>query len=351
MKLVAGQKSIIYVSLILLSLFLVFGMTGCQEVPDKEDDEEDAEEEVEEAEQEEVFAELLRMHETTLAVIEGAESTVEESVLDQIVSIEKEFEEEENDNGEENNNEENQNNEEDNNDEDEKETDSPDEIWDKVQDDTANLHEMWDDIAPDIAEEDIAQEEIDSFEELLDDLNSTVNGEEFLPTIENANQVTRDISTFMMPFSEEIYPEIFEARYHTRAIVLLSSQENFQKAQENFDSLDELTELIVEDLEEAAEEAQEDEDEENDEEENEEDEEDENNENEDEENNEDEGNEPGEDVAAQLEKSVKNLGTALENDELETVNIKANLVMENLMEAIVAAGEEAEDENGLDTSM
>jgi len=296
---------------LLVSLFLPFLMGGCplfegapgEEGLDLQDEEEETAEELEEIE---------AIEETVLQILQETDTVV---LLDEPEDAENES----NDNDEENNTENNEPAEEFAYDDtilsevlakemEAREEEMPEdsqEAWGSIKMQITELHQQWDELEPTLREENVTEEEIVSFEEALDELTIRASEQDRIGTLDSGNEITEPMSSFLVPFTEDGVSEVYEMKYHLRNLVIRTAAGDYEEdleSQENIEASRQEVTRGIEDEEEAEEKDQ------------------------------------------QLQTSIDNLEDALQQQEPDLVEIKASLVMEQLVDIEEQLKEEIEEE-------
>jgi len=219
----------------------------------------------------------------------GDEPDYEETILGEVLSREMEGMEEE--------------------EEPEKEEEMPrerQEAWENIKQKVTEIHDQWDDLEPQLKEEGLLEEEINAFEEALEDLTARAAEQDRFATLVQTNKLTDPLADFLVPFYEEPLPEAHQMKYYVRSTVLNSAVEEYNEARNILDEIQERKLEVAGALENAE-------------------------------------NEEGEQMAEELDTSIENLEGALKKEDPGLVKIKASLLMEGIVE-IMEELEELEEE-------
>ncbi len=168
------------------------------------------------------------------------------------------------------------------------------EAWDMIKVAITDLHDQWDRLESHVTEENISQEVIDDFEEVLDRLTVSGSGQNAFDTVATANQLTQYLAKFRVPFEEAPSPLAYELKFHVRNIVLNAAESSYEIALESLTYIQEQQAALKKALDE----------------------------------------QDAADSAEELNTSLDNLQRALEKQDFELVKINAAVVMGNLIQAI-----------------
>ncbi|ACB84319.1 hypothetical protein [Natranaerobius thermophilus] len=175
---------------------------------------------------------------------ETEQITFEETIFMEVIQVEKEDNDDET--GEENDQE---------NDEEDQEVEIPEsseEIWDDIKISITELYEeQWDKLESELKGE-VANEDLDSFEEVLDELTLASTEMDYMGTMKAANELTLSLAAFQEPFAEEdvseSLPDSYRLKYHVRDILLNSVVNDFDSADEGLEEMTDLNESVEEGL-------------------------------------------------------------------------------------------------------
>lgn len=168
------------------------------------------------------------------------------------------------------------------------------EIWDNIKKTIAQLHSNWDELEPQLNDENVSRDVITEFEETLDSLTILSTEQDYFATLIAANRLTQYLSQFRAPFSEDSSPTAYGLKYQVRNVVLAAVANDYQDAQESLDILKEQGQELTTDLME----------------------------------------QDADEVAAEYNTSVNNLQRALDKKDLDLIKINAAVVMENVTQMI-----------------
>ena len=185
-----------------------------------------------------------------------------------------------------------------------KETDGTDEedmpesteiIWNDIKETVAELHHAWNELEPLLVAGNITQDVIDYFEEGLDNLTMYSTEQDYFATMDTANQLTAQLSEFMVPFSENVVSLTYGLKFHIRNIVLQAAKGDYAGAQKSLDYIKEQRPDLAKELDETE--------------------------------------------FRELELSLDNLQRVLDKQNLDLIIINAAVVMENMVQVIERTAE------------
>lgn len=178
------------------------------------------------------------------------------------------------------------------------------EAWDNIKLNVTEIHEQWSDLEPQLKEEEIPEEQVNTFEDTLKELTTQVTAQDSFATIISSNKLTAYLAEFMVPFAEEPVSEANNLKFYVRKVVLNAVADKYEEAGESIEYISERKQKVTEVLEEEQE----------------------------------------KEMAEQLEFSVENLEGALEREDADLVKLSAALVMEDLVEILEELKEQEEEE-------
>jgi len=164
------------------------------------------------------------------------------------------------------------------------------EIWDNIKINVAKLHEQWNELEPMVIQENVYIDTINAFEEELDSLTVFSTEQNYFGTLVAANELTLHLSKMMIPFAEDLIPTVHELRYHVRNILLNAAIDNYRAARQSLNYLKEHSLSVTSALKES------------------------------------------EKRAEEFNISLDNLQRALDNQNLNLININAAIVMDELIQ-------------------
>ena len=163
------------------------------------------------------------------------------------------------------------------------------EIWDNIKTTVIGLHDQWNKLEPMVTQEDIPSDTVNSFEDVLESLTVAITEQNYFNTLSLANELTMHLSKISAPFAQNAVPAVNEHRYHVRNILLSAANNNYAEARGSLNYMKEHSQAVTSSLEER---------------------------------------EKKSDI---LNISLDNLGGALDERNLGLINIKAAIVMEELV--------------------
>lgn len=161
-------------------------------------------------------------------------------------------------------------------------------IWDNIKITVTELHEDWNELEPVLIQKNMYPDTINSFEESLESVTIFVSEENYFGTLTAANELTGYLSKFLAPFAEKTISTVSELKYHTRNIVLSAAVDDFEEAQKSLNYMKEQNRSVISTLE-------------------------------------------GKNKYKDLNTSLNNLQRALDKQDIGLINIKAAIVMEDLI--------------------
>ncbi|UNC91942.1 hypothetical protein [Candidatus Contubernalis alkaliaceticus] len=123
------------------------------------------------------------------------------------------------------------------------------EIWDNIKTNITEVHYQWNELEPKLIQENMYTDTINSFEESLEGLTLFSSEQNHFGTLTEANELTNYLSKFMVPFAENTISTVNELKYHTRNIVLSAAVDNYEEAQESLTYMKEQSLVVTRDLE------------------------------------------------------------------------------------------------------
>ena len=123
-------------------------------------------------------------------------------------------------------------------------------VWDTIKEKITELHSLWNELQPLLMEENIPQTEIVNFEEGLDNLTVLGTEQDYIGTMTTANRLAGHLAKFMLPFTETKVSLAYELKYHVRNIVLQAALNDYARAQESLNYLEEQSPALANKLDE-----------------------------------------------------------------------------------------------------
>lgn len=167
---------------------------------------------------------------------------------------------------------------------------SEEEAWDNIKMTVTELYGHWNDLEPQLMQESVSREEMNSFEQNLDSLTVRSTAQNRFEVMGTANQLTGCLSQFMAPFAEPPSPLAHELKFHLRELVLKAAAGDYGGAAANMGFIKEQGPVLSDAL--------------------------------------------GEGDAAELDTAISNLQRAVEKENLDLIRVNAAVLMENLAAAI-----------------
>lgn len=118
-------------------------------------------------------------------------------------------------------------------------------IWYEINSKINSLHEKWNEVEPKILEANIPSDAINGFENTLNSLTITSAKNIYMESLMNANRLSSFIPQFLQDPENKITSSLYTIKYHVRQIVLDAANNDYLKANENFQSIKSHEETIV----------------------------------------------------------------------------------------------------------
>ncbi|WP_184310499.1 hypothetical protein [Anaerosolibacter carboniphilus] len=114
-----------------------------------------------------------------------------------------------------------------------------DEVWTTVNTTILGLHNKWNVLEPQLIQQGVSPESINSFETTLDTLTKFGFEKKYFETLSVANNLTAYLPDFRAYFKKEVPPSIYTLKYQVRNLVLNAAVGDFDAAQESLNKLKE----------------------------------------------------------------------------------------------------------------
>lgn len=163
------------------------------------------------------------------------------------------------------------------------------EIWNNIKTTVIGLHDQWNKLEPTVMQENIPSDTVNSLEETLESLTLAITEHNYFNTLSFANELTGHLSKISAPFAQNAIPAINEQRYHVRNILLSAANNNYEEARGSLNYIKEHSRAVTSSLKER------------------------------------------EKKSDSLNMCIDNLQGALDEQNLGLINIKAAIVMEELV--------------------
>ncbi|HHT46944.1 MAG TPA: hypothetical protein GX004_06585 [Firmicutes bacterium] len=163
------------------------------------------------------------------------------------------------------------------------------EIWNNIKTTVTGLHDQWNKLEPLVMQENIPSDTVNSLEEALESLTLAITEHNYFDTLSFANELTGYLSKISAPFAQNAIPAVNEQRYHVRNILLSAANNNFEEARGSLNYIMEHSQAVTSSLKER------------------------------------------EKKLDSLNMSIDNLRGALDEENLGLINIKAAIVMDELV--------------------
>ncbi len=115
--------------------------------------------------------------------------------------------------------------------------DDPKEGWNDIKKTVSDLHDHWNQLEPQLVDNDTPEAHTNSFEEALNDLTVFSSQENSFQVLASANRMTLYLSKFKGSFLDNSLPAAFELKYNVRSILLNTKKADYAGANSNLDSM------------------------------------------------------------------------------------------------------------------
>lgn len=123
-----------------------------------------------------------------------------------------------------------------------------DTVWNKTNDNIANIHRKWNVLEAQLPPGKASLEKIGDFEEILNDLTLSVVNREILDSLKSANELTGITADFRGHFDGIGKHDVYEMYYHIRGIILSAAFDNYAEAMEHLNETSKIGDSIRQDL-------------------------------------------------------------------------------------------------------
>ncbi|WP_300300886.1 hypothetical protein [Anaerosolibacter sp.] len=114
---------------------------------------------------------------------------------------------------------------------------SLDEVWTSVNATILGLHNKWNVLEPQLIQQGVSPESMNSFENALDNLTKFGFEKKYFETLSVANNLTAYLPDFRAYFKREVPPSIYTLKYQVRNLVLNAAVGDYDVAQESLSKL------------------------------------------------------------------------------------------------------------------
>lgn len=111
------------------------------------------------------------------------------------------------------------------------------EIWDRIKTTLTDLHNQWNDLEPVLRDKGTPRDNINQFENTLDNLTVLSTEQNYFGVMDGANQLTGDLSDFIYHFAEETTSTAYSLKTHLRNILLRAAEGNYREAEASMDNM------------------------------------------------------------------------------------------------------------------
>ncbi len=122
------------------------------------------------------------------------------------------------------------------------------EIWDNIKTTITGLHDLWNKLEPAVAQENVPADTVKAFEETLENLTVAITEQNYFTTLSYANEFTGHLSKISAPFAQDAVPAVNEQKYHVRNILLSVADNNYAEAQRSINYILEHSQAITSSL-------------------------------------------------------------------------------------------------------
>ncbi|MCC5912202.1 MAG: hypothetical protein JJT76_17435 [Clostridiaceae bacterium] len=126
--------------------------------------------------------------------------------------------------------------------------DSLDVIWFDIHNQIEELHRKWNVLEADLRDVNAPQNEIEAFEETLNNASLQASDQKRIETLLSLNELTKYLAGFRNAFEDKVPGEVFKMRYHLRHGMILAHGEEYQNTQEHIDEIKEIKNSLQQEL-------------------------------------------------------------------------------------------------------